>query len=47
MAVPDRPGGAEPVFSIRAGRPDDAAAVLAMLDGAVRWLVAPYVPDRE
>jgi GNAT superfamily N-acetyltransferase len=32
--------GASPQVRIRAGRPRDAAAVPAMLDGAVRWLVA-------
>jgi GNAT superfamily N-acetyltransferase len=32
--------GVSPQASVRAGRPRDAAAVLAMLDGAVRWLVA-------
>jgi GNAT superfamily N-acetyltransferase len=31
---------ASPQARVRAGRPHDAAAVLAMLDGAVRWLVA-------
>jgi hypothetical protein len=29
-----------PPLTIRRGRPDDARAVLAMLDGAVRWLAS-------